>query len=115
MPHEFLGPRKVITGENSIYLIPNEIKALKKENPLIVTDSGIIAAGILERLISVLEGAKINHKVFSEVEADPDIAVMERGREIFQEGAHDIIVAFGGGSSIDAAKVIGVLATNEGT
>jgi alcohol dehydrogenase len=115
MLQEFLGPRKLITGENSIESIANEIRALNKSNPLIVTDKGIAGSGILDRLMAVLDKEKVTCKVYSEVEADPEIAVMERGKEKFREGEHDIIVALGGGSSIDAAKVIGVLATNEGT
>jgi alcohol dehydrogenase class IV len=115
MPYEFLGPRKIIMGENSIDLIPNEIRRLKKDNPLIVTDRGIVEAGILNRLLSIFDDAKIKYKVFSEVEPDPEIAIMERGGKIFLEGNHDMIIALGGGSSIDTGKVISVLATNEGS
>lgn len=114
MPYEFLGPRKTILGENSIDSIPNEMRRLKKENPLIVTDKGIVEAGILNRLQSTLDGAKIKYKVFAEVEPDPEIAIMERGKEIFHHGNHDLIIALGGGSSIDTGRVISVLATNEG-
>jgi alcohol dehydrogenase class IV len=114
MPYEFLGPKKIIFGENSIDLIPNEMRSLKKENPLIVTDRGISEAGILDRLLSILDGAKIESKVFSEVEPDPEISIMERGEKIFQEGHHDLIIALGGGSPIDTGKVISILATNKG-
>ena len=114
MAYEFLGPRKIIAGENSLDLIPNEIKTHKKGNPLIVTDSGIVRAGILDRLISIFEDSKIAYQVFPEVQADPDIAIMENGIKTFQRGDHDMIIALGGGSSIDTAKVISVLATNEG-
>jgi alcohol dehydrogenase class IV len=114
MPYEFLGPRKIIFGENSIELIPNEMRSLKKENPLIVTDRGIAEAGILDRLLSQFDNARIQYKVFSEVEPDPEIAIMERGKKIFHKGKHDLIVALGGGSSIDTGKVISVLATNKG-
>jgi alcohol dehydrogenase class IV len=114
MPQEFLAPRRIITGENSIDSLPNEIKGLKKNNPLVVTDAGIVEAGILSRLVSPLDDAKISYKVFSEVEPDPEIAIIERGRKMCREGSHDIIIALGGGSSIDAAKAISVLATNEG-
>ena len=86
MPYEFLGPRKIIMGENSIELISNEIKSVKKNNPLIVTDGGIVEAGILNRLLSILDDAKMKYQVFSEVEPDPEIAIMERGKKIFHEG-----------------------------
>jgi alcohol dehydrogenase class IV len=113
--YEFLGPRKIITGENSIDLISNEIRSLKKENPLIVTDYGIAKACILNRLLSIFDDVKIKYEVFSEVESDPEIEIMERGKKAFCEGNHDIVIALGGGSSIDTAKVISVLSTNEGS
>jgi alcohol dehydrogenase len=114
MPAEFLVPRKMVTGENAIESVPNEIKGLKKHNPLIVTDAGVVKAGIVGRLLLPLDDAKIKHQVFSEVEPDPEIEIIERGKRVCREGNHDCIIALGGGSSIDAAKAISVLATNEG-
>jgi alcohol dehydrogenase len=114
MTHEFFGPKKLIAGENAIDLVPNEIKALNRSNPLIVTDAGIVETGVLKRLTSPLDDAKISYKVFSEVEPDPPMEVMDKGGTICWQGKHDCIIALGGGSSIDAAKAISVVATNEG-
>ena len=114
MLSEFLVPRKMVTGENAIESVPNEIKGLKKNNPLVVTDAGVVKAGIVGRLLLPLDNAGIKHRVFSEVEPDPEIAIIEEGGKVCREGKHDIIIALGGGSSIDAAKAISVLATNEG-
>jgi alcohol dehydrogenase class IV len=88
MPREFLTPRRMITGENAVESFPNEIKGLKKNNPLVVTDAGIVEAGVLRRLLFQLDGAKISYKVFSEVEPDPEIAIIERGRKTCQDGSH---------------------------
>ena len=115
MVYEFLGPRKIIAGENSIASVPNEVRSLKGMKPLVVTDPGVAKAGLLERLTSLLDGEKIRYGVFSEVEEDPGIAVVEKGKKAFIEGQHDLLIALGGGSSIDTAKVISCLATNEGT
>ncbi|MBP1730572.1 MAG: alcohol dehydrogenase [Deltaproteobacteria bacterium] len=114
MIHEFFGPKKLIAGENSIDLVPNEIKALNKANPLIVTDAGIVERGVLRRLISPLDEARMSYKVFSDVEPDPSMEVMDKGGQVCREGKHDCIIALGGGSSIDAAKAISVVATNKG-
>ena len=114
MPYEFLVPRKMVMGENAIDLVPDEIKAFKKNNPLVVTDAGVAEAGILSRLLSQLDGAGIRHTVFADVQPDPEIAIIEKGNKVCREGNHDIIIALGGGSSIDAAKAMSVLATNEG-
>jgi alcohol dehydrogenase class IV len=115
MAYEFLGPRKIVAGENAISSVANEIKSLKGERCLIVTDPVIARTGLLGRLTSVLDNEKVSFGVFSEVEPDPGIETVESGRKVFAEGGFDTLVALGGGSSIDAAKVISFLATNEGT
>jgi len=115
MAYEFLGPRKIMAGENSVTSVPNEVRSLKGTKPLIVTDAGIASTGILRRLTSVLDQEKMSYGIFSEVEPDPEIAIVERGKKVFKEGRYDLLIALGGGSSIDAAKVVSCLATNEGT
>ena len=114
MAYEFLGPRKIVAGENSLASVPAEVRSLKGTRPLIVTDSGIARSGLLGRLTSVLDEQKMAHGIFSEVEPDPDIAVAEKGKRAFVEGHYDLLIAFGGGSSIDAAKTVSFLARNDG-
>lgn len=94
--------------------VPNEMRSLNGSNPLIVTDNGLVKAGLLNRLTSLLDDEKIKYRVFSEVESDPEIAIMEKGKKIFKGDQHDIIIGLGGGSSMDTAKIISFLATNEG-
>jgi alcohol dehydrogenase class IV len=77
MGYEFLGPRKIVGGENSITSVPNEVKSLKGMKPLIVTDPGIADAGLLKRLTSLLGEEKIPYGIFSEVEPDPGFAIVE--------------------------------------
>jgi alcohol dehydrogenase class IV len=115
MVYEFLGPRKIVAGENSITSAPNEVRSLKGMKPLIVTDAGIADTGLLRRLTSLLDEEKIRYGIFSEVEPDPGFAIVEKGKRVFMEGQYDLLIALGGGSSIDTAKMISFLATNEGT
>ncbi len=114
MAYEFSGPRKIVAGEGSITSVPNEVRSLKGAKPLIVTDAGIPNTGLLGRLTSLLDAEKIPYGIFSEVESDPGIAIVEKGKKVFLESRCDLLIALGGGSSIDAAKVISCLATNEG-
>lgn len=114
MAYEFLGPRKIVAGDDALNSLPNEVRSLRGARPLIVTDAGIAKSGLLARLTSVMDKENMTYRVFSGVKPDPDTAVVEEGRTVFVEGDHDLLVAFGGGSSIDAAKVISFLATNEG-
>ena len=95
--------------------VPNEVRSLKGAKPLIVTDVGIANTGLLKQLTSVLDEQKIPYGIFSEVESDPVIAIVEKGKRVFLESQCDLLLAFGGGSSIDAAKMISFLATNDGT
>jgi alcohol dehydrogenase class IV len=114
MAYEFSGPRKIVAGEGSITSVPNEVRSLKGTRPLIVTDPGIAGTGLLRRLTSLLDEEKIPYAIFPEVEADPGIAIVEKGKNVFLENRCDLLIALGGGSSIDAAKVISGLATNPG-
>lgn len=114
MLYEILKPGRLIAGENSISSITKEVKLLKGNNPLIVTDPGIIKSGILNHLTSLFDAEKMKYSIFSEVEPDPDIAVMEKAKKIASEGKNDLIIALGGGSSIDTAKVVSFLVKNEG-
>jgi alcohol dehydrogenase class IV len=66
-------------------------------------------------LTSLLDEEKIRYGIFSEVEPDPGFAIVEKGKRVFMEGQYDLLIALGGGSSIDTAKMISFLATNEGT
>ncbi len=79
-----------------------------------MTDVGIVRSGLLGRLTSLLDEEKMTHGIFSEVKPDPDIEVAEKGKQAFIEGHHDLLIALGGGSSIDAAKVVSFLARNQG-
>jgi len=115
MTYEFLGPRRIVTGEGSITSVATEVRSLRGTNPLIVTDGGIAKTDLLKRLTSVLDQEKMPYAVFSDVEPDPGIAVVEKGGKVCVQGDHDLLIAFGGGSSIDAAKVISILVRNKGS
>jgi len=79
---------------------------------LIVTDAGLVAAGIVGRIEGLLEAAGVAHTVYAGVEPDPTSVHVEAGLECFDRDGCDAVLAVGGGSSIDAAKVIAAKATN---
>jgi len=108
-------PTKVMTGVGSLKELPQVLEDENISYPLLVTDEGIIEAGILEKVERVLTAASIDYHVYSEVIANPDIATVDRGAEIFADQGCDGLLALGGGSSIDTAKGIGVIATHGGS
>ena len=79
---------------------------------LIVTDSQIVKLGLLKGLTAALRGAGTQFVVFDAVTADAPIPVVEKGIAFFQRRGCDAIVAFGGGSPMDAAKVIAYAVAN---
>lgn len=80
---------------------------------LIVTDEVVSKLGLLKPLVDALAAAGTGFTVFDEVAPDAPIPVIEKGIEVFSREHCDAIVAFGGGSVLDAAKVIGLAAAND--
>ncbi len=91
-----------------------EVAALKAKKILIVTDQGLIDAGLVNQIQEVLDEAGIHNAVFKDVEADPRYEIVADCVAKIRSEDVDLIVGFGGGSPIDIAKVSAVMATNEG-
>ena len=107
-------PPTLIFGRGRLADVPAVLAELGTERPLVVTDPGVAAAGIAERLIGLLKEAGVEGEVWDEVAPDPDEGHAERCRDRIEAGGHRSVVALGGGSVIDVAKVAAVLATNGG-
>ncbi|EKS27477.1 iron-containing alcohol dehydrogenase [Afipia felis] len=88
-------------------------KALGCSSVLLVTDPGVMAAGLLQAGLKGLAQAGIAVAVFSEVEADPPVHVIERAVAMARSAKADGIVAIGGGSSMDVAKLVALLALSD--
>jgi alcohol dehydrogenase class IV len=81
---------------------------------LVVTDKGIRGAGLLDHVITPLRQAQLPIEVFDDVTGNPDVAGVDAAYDMLQGCGADTIVAVGGGSSIDTAKAVSILATNGG-
>jgi alcohol dehydrogenase class IV len=82
--------------------------------PMIVTDAGVRAAGIVDRILDQLDNSSAVG-VFDQTPSNPNEAAVRAAAEKYREGAFDGIIAVGGGSSIDLAKGVAVCATHTGT
>jgi alcohol dehydrogenase class IV len=80
----------------------------------VVTDPGISASGLLDRLLRLLEAHSLGFAVYDQVSPNPSTAVIERGEDVRAAEGCDSIIGFGGGSSLDTAKGVGVLSTSGG-
>jgi alcohol dehydrogenase class IV len=93
-----------IEGPGSIKKIPELLREQKVKKPLLVTDQGLVKAGIAARLVNVLDKDSISHVVFSDVEPNPSVNTVNTIQKMYLAEGCDSIIALGGGSSIDAAK-----------
>lgn len=112
---EFQVTTRVKCGANLVDGLGKEVLALGGKKVLVVTDQGIVKAGLLERVTAALEKEGLAFEVYDRVEANPRVETIDRGHEFYRQVGADVIVGFGGGSSMDTAKGIAVLATNGGS
>lgn len=102
-------------GPGAVGALPEIARDLGMRRPLIVTDPGIVRAGLLERITAPLDAADRDYVLFDEVAPNPAIALVDEGARRYQSEGCDGLIALGGGSSMDTAKAIGVVATHGGS
>ena len=113
-PFSFELPTRIEFGAGVSGSVADVLKEMGKTRPIVVTDAGILAAGVFDRIRDHLVRNGVHFEVFSSVEANPkDRNVMEGADAAMKFGA-DCAIAVGGGSPIDCAKGIGIIATHGG-
>ncbi|QNP48697.1 iron-containing alcohol dehydrogenase [Diaphorobacter aerolatus] len=96
----------------AIGLLPQECARTGITRPLVVTDQGVKAAGVLQKVLDAMPGMPIT--VFDQTPSNPTEAAVREAVELFRSGRCDGLIAVGGGSAIDCAKGIAIAATHEG-
>jgi alcohol dehydrogenase class IV len=110
----FHAPTRVIFGGGSVQATGREMAALGGSSALVVTDPGVVKAGLLDAVLGSLAAADIGTTVFDAVEPNPSIGTVEAAQAAYRSGGCNAIVAVGGGSPMDVAKAVGILVTNGG-
>lgn len=106
---EFVLPTRIVYGEGSIQKLPEEIEKMNHKKPMIVTDKGLIAAGIAKKITDILESSNIEYAVFDGIQPNPRDTTVTEAAEFAKIRGIDMLIAIGGGSSIDTAKATGVI------
>lgn len=104
-------PHVVYSGQGAL----NHVKEVVKQNAAkaaVFSDKGIIGAGLLDKTLSLIEEAGVEYTVLDELPAEPDCDQAQKVIDIFKASKADFIVAVGGGSVMDIAKLASVLATD---
>ena len=112
MQNYFLPPR-IEFGEGAIQNLGEHVKALESKKPLLVSDAGVINAGLLAKAIDALEAGGLPSATYSDIEPNPTDVSITDGVEVYKSETCDSVIAVGGGSVMDAAKAIRLLTTHE--
>ena len=97
-------PTRMVHGPGAVARLGELCRELGVRRPLLVTDKGVAAAGLVDPALALLDDPVL----FDGVRPNPDIELVGEGSAVYREEGCDGLVALGGGSSIDAAKAIGV-------
>lgn len=108
-------PSKVRFGEGRISELPDACKELGMSNPLVVTDPGLINMPMVQDAVKLLQSTTNGCGTFSEIQGNPVEANVTGGIQVYRQGGHDGIVAFGGGSAQDVAKAIALMVNHNGS
>jgi choline dehydrogenase len=105
-------PTRLVHGPGALVRLGELQRELGIRRPLLVTDRGVAAAGLLEQTLERLDDGVV---VFDEVRPNPDVELVDRAAAVYSESGCDGLLGLGGGSSLDTAKAVGVVATHGGS
>jgi alcohol dehydrogenase class IV len=110
MSFAIVAPRLIQFGGGGVTGIAKLLATFGLQRPLIVTDPVMVRTGLLRRCTDPLDAAGIPYAVFSETIPEPTDTIIVQGVQHLANNAHDCLIAFGGGSPIDTAKAMAILA-----
>ena len=111
---EFVLPTKIIYGAGEIKSLGIELEYMNVRKVMIVTDKGLVKSKLVNEITDIINERNIDYVIYDKIEANPKDYNVEHCAKIAIHESVDAIVAFGGGSSIDAAKAVTVLSKQGG-
>ncbi len=103
-------PTAVKFGAGRISELPEALRTAGIAKPLLVTDAGLAALPVTQKVLADLKAQGVDVGLFADVKPNPISANVEAGIKVLREGGYDGVIAFGGGSGLDTAKVIAFMA-----
>jgi alcohol dehydrogenase class IV len=108
----FKNPTQITYGFGAVDQLRNIIEQQGFKNVLIITDRGIVQTGLIEQLTNQMDG--VHNAVYADTKPNPTVTNCQDALQLLKELNAEAVVAMGGGSSIDVAKAVCLMATNEG-
>src|SRR4029077_4693556 len=109
----YQSPTRLVQRLGAIKELGNEASMLGMRRPMVVTDPGVKGAGLLDTALEALRSSDCEPVVFDRVKANPPVDLVDAGAAEYRTQGCDGLVAIGGGSSMDTAKGIGVVAAHD--
>ena len=110
MQFDFHSTRSILVERGGSANLAKRIQERGGRSAMIITDPGVLSAGLLNKALPQFKGLGIALEIFSDVQADPPVSVIDSAVKVGQQCKADFIVGFGGGSSMDVAKLVALLA-----
>ncbi|PRZ11757.1 iron-containing alcohol dehydrogenase [Nesterenkonia sandarakina] len=101
-------------GVEIVESLAEQVIGLDGKQVLLVSDPGLVAVGVVGRVTEILTAANLDVIVFTEVEPEPEARGVMAGAQLCKDEDRDLVVGLGGGSALDTAKTIALMAKNEG-
>jgi len=96
-------------GNGAVNQVGERIKQLGASKVMIITDEGLVKAGLTAKLSSILEESNIQFEIFDKVEMEPSLENIEMAYQKASQNDYELLIGFGGGSSMDVTKLVAVL------
>ncbi len=112
MANRFILNETSYHGKGAMENIAPEMKGRGFQKAFVCSDPDLLKFGVTKKVTDVLEAAGIPYEIYSNIKANPTIENVQTGVAAFEKSGADCLVAIGGGSSMDTAKAIGIIAAN---
>jgi alcohol dehydrogenase class IV len=110
----FTGAKKIVFGRGGFAGLTEHLAELKVSRPLIVLDRNLAETGFREKIAALLDKADVRYALYDKTEPEPALELADEGTKLALKKKCDGVVGIGGGSAMDLAKAIAVLAANKG-
>ena len=99
-------------GAGAVKEITGELARRGLKRPIVFSDPALVELGVAKKVTALLDAAKVKYALFSDIKPNPTIQNVKAGVKAFKAAKADVIIALGGGSSMDTAKAVGIIITN---
>lgn len=109
-PFVFNTTKSIINESGALKNIADICRQNHISKPLVVTDQGIVSVGLMAQLEEALKAGDMSYDSYADVVADPPEAIIYKALDVLKAGGNDGVIGFGGGSSMDTAKLVALMA-----